>query len=157
MINLTFPHYIYNIPDSRYASIPISQHDSSRYLCSLHPDISACSIQISLPASSRYLSLLHPDISAASITILLSSTKWSPRKRQLTNATIRINPHGYSHKPSRLLESAISTIRIAHFDYSCKPSRLLAFANDTKKPRSRSPEASVCDKKTIAIKQCSWS
>lgn len=36
MINLTFPHYIYNIPDSRYASIPVSQPDSSRYLSSLY-------------------------------------------------------------------------------------------------------------------------
>lgn len=52
----------------------------------------------------------------------------------------------YSCKPSRLLASPISPIRIAHFDYSCKPSWLLALTNDIKKPRSRSPEASVCDK-----------
>lgn len=64
-----------------------------------------------------------------------------------TNATIRVNPHGYSSKPSRLLASPISTIRIVHFDYSCKPSRLLALVNDTyKKPRSRSSGTSVCDK-----------
>ena len=42
-----------------------------------------------------------------------------------TNATIRVNPHGYSSKPSRLLASPISTIRIVHFDYSHKPSWLL--------------------------------
>lgn len=82
---------------------------------------------------SRYLSMIHPDISAASITILLSSTKWSPWKRQLTNATIRINPHGYSHRPSRLFASPISTIRVNPHGYSHKPSRLLALANDTKK------------------------
>lgn len=29
MINLTFPHYIYNIPDSRDVSIPIVQQPSS--------------------------------------------------------------------------------------------------------------------------------
>ena len=50
-----------------------------------------------------------------------------------TNATTRINPHGYSHRPFRLFASAFTTIRIAHFDYSGKPSRLLALTNDIKK------------------------
>lgn len=54
----------------------------------------------------------------------------------------------YSCKPSRLLELPISAIRIVHFDYSHKPSRLLALTNDIKKkPRSRGPGTSVCDKK----------
>ena len=59
---------------------------------------------------------------------MLNTPKIAP-----TNATIRLNPHGYSHKPSRLLASPISTIRIAHFYYSCKPLWLLALTNDTKK------------------------
>lgn len=67
MINLTFPHYIYNNPDRRDVSIPIAQHDSS-----------------------RYLSMIHPDISACSITILLSSTKRSPWKRQLTKTDYKL-------------------------------------------------------------------
>ena len=53
-----------------------------------------------------------------------------------TNATTRVNPHDYSHKPSRLLASPISTIRINPHDYSHKPSRLLALANDTQKKPS---------------------
>lgn len=53
-----------------------------------------------------------------------------------TNATIRVNPHGYSHQPFRLFVSAFMAIRIVHFDYSRKPSRLLALANDTQKKPS---------------------
>ena len=48
-----------------------------------------------------------------------------------TNATIRINPHDYSHRPFRLFASSISTIRINPHGYSHKPSRLLALTNDT--------------------------
>ena len=51
-------------------------------------------------------------------SIFVSSRKWSPWKRLLTNATIRINPHGYSYRPFRLFASPISTIRVNPHDYS---------------------------------------
>ena len=35
-----------------------------------------------------------------------------------TNATIRVNPHGYSNRPFRLFASSISTIRVNPHDYS---------------------------------------
>lgn len=44
---------------------------------------------------------------------MLNAPKIAP-----TNATIRVNPHGYSCKPSRLLASSISTIRVNPHDYS---------------------------------------
>lgn len=35
-----------------------------------------------------------------------------------TNATIRVNPHDYPHRPFRLSASSISTIRVNPHDYS---------------------------------------
>lgn len=90
----------------------------SRYLCMIHPDISASSIQISQPALSRYLSSLHHHFVELNKMVAMEKV---------------IDKCDYSCKPSWLLASPISTIRIAHFDYSCKPSRLLALVNDTKK------------------------
>lgn len=44
---------------------------------------------------------------------MLNAPKIAP-----TNATIRVNPHGYLCKLSRLLASSISTIRVNPHDYS---------------------------------------
>lgn len=83
---------------------------------------------------------------------MLNAPKIAP-----TNATIRVNPHGYSYRPFRLFASPISTIRLSLHDYSCKPSRLLALTNDTKKSPEAEAPGQVSVIKTIAIKQCSWS
>ena len=44
---------------------------------------------------------------------MLNASKIAP-----TNATIRVNPHGYSYRPFRLFASPISTIRVNPHGYS---------------------------------------
>ena len=58
---------------------------------------------------------------------MLNAPKIAP-----TNATTRINPHGYLNPLFRLFASPVSTIRVNPHGYSHKPSRLLALSNDKK-------------------------